>query len=108
VRQGEIDLEKLNIEADALESTVKLQVENSLLTLEKSVSQIASGEKAVQLALRLYDAALERYNSGLITSLDLRDVQLNLNTAQLGYLEALYGYNTALFDLMDAVGVSSL
>jgi len=108
VRQGKIDLEKLNVELDALESAVKLQIENSLLTLEKSVSQIASGEKAVQLALRLYDAALERYNSGLITSLDLRDVQLNLNTAQLGYLEALYGYNTALFDLMDAVGVSSL
>jgi outer membrane protein len=108
VRQGEIDLEKLNVEAGALESAVKLQVENSLLALEKSVSQIASGEKAVELALRLYDAALERYNSGLITSLDLRDVQLNLNTAQLGYLEALYGYNTALFDLMDAVGVSSL
>lgn len=108
VRQGEIDLEKLNVQLDALESTVKLQVENSLLALEKRASQIASGEKAVELALRLYNAALDRYNSGLITSLDLQDVQLNLNTAQLGYLEALYGYNTALFDLMDAVGVSSL
>ncbi len=108
VRQGAIDLEKLNVETGALESSVKLQVENSLLALEKSASQISSGKKAVELALRLYDAALERYNSGLITSLDLRDAQINLNNAQLGYLEALYGYNTALFELMDAVGVSSL
>jgi outer membrane protein len=108
VRQGKIDLEKLNVEYGALESTIKLQIENSLLALEKKASQISSGKKAVELALRLYNAALERYNSGLITSLDLRDVQLNLNNAQLGYLEALYGYNTSLFDLMDAVGVSSL
>ena len=105
VRQGKIELEKLNVE---LESTVKLQIENSLLSLEKKASQITSGKKAVKLARRLHSAALDRYNNGLITSLDLQDVQLNLNKAQLGYLEALHGYNAALFDLMDIAGLSNL
>jgi outer membrane protein TolC len=108
VTQSERTLEKLSVELDGLRSSVRLAVQNALLALDKQESKISSGRKAVQLAQRLYESARERYNNGLITSLEFQDAQVDLNSAQLSYLEALYDYRSAMFDLTDAIGVSSL
>jgi len=48
------------------------------------------------------------FENGLISSTDLKDAQLNLNRAQLGYLSAIYNYNLALYDMYDAVGVDHM
>ncbi|MBN2324009.1 MAG: TolC family protein [Spirochaetes bacterium] len=108
IAQGELDRKRLGYERDSLKTSVQSAIETLLRTIEQKESQIASNRKAVSLAERLYESAKERYRNGLITSLELQDAQVNLNGARLGYLEAVYDYKTALFDLMDAVGVDRL
>lgn len=108
IAQGALDKKKLGYELDSLKRSVKSTIEMLIRTIEQKESQIASNRKAVSLAEKLYSSAKERYENGLITSLDFQDAQLDLNSARLGYLEAVYDYKTALFDLMDTMGVDRL
>jgi hypothetical protein len=64
--------------------------------------------KTVALAEELFRLAKEQYSNGLITSLDYQNAQMQLNSAQLGYLQAVYNYKQFLFDLMDKMCVDSL
>jgi outer membrane protein TolC len=81
-------------------------VESSILKIGEEQAKIASGEKSVELAQRLYEAAVEQYESGYISSVELKDAQLGLNGAKLAYAQAIYNYNRNVLDLMDVVGVA--
>ena len=105
VKKDALDLEQLKLGLSSIESGIRLNIENILLQLEEEKAKISSGEKGVELALKLYASASERYINGLISSMELKDTQITLNTAQLGSLTSIYNYKSALFDLMDAVGV---
>lgn len=101
-----INVEDIKLNHSSLESSVRLNIENSLLKIEEEKQKIASGEKSVDLAYRLYDSAVEQYARGLISSLELKDAQLGSNSAQLGYLQMIFNYKMAFIDLKEAVGVS--
>ncbi len=105
VKKDALDLEQLKLGLSSIESGIRLNIENILLQLEEEKAKISSGEKGVELALKLYASASERYVNGLISSMELKDTQITLNAAQLGSLTSIYNYKSALFDLMDAVGV---
>jgi len=108
IKQGKLDLEKLNTELCSLESDISLSIDNIMLNLKYQVSNITSSKKSVELARRLFDSAKQRYINGLITSLEFQDTQVSLNTARIGYLESVHDYKSALFDLMDVIGVAHL
>jgi len=108
IKQGKLDLEKLNTELCSLESDISLSIDNIMLNLKYQVSNINSSKKSVELAERLFNSAKQRYENGLITSLEFKDTQVSLNTARIGYLESVYDYKSALFDLMDVIGVAHL
>ncbi len=100
-----LDLEEMRLGLQSLESSVRLNIENLLLQKEEEQAKIASRKKGVELATKLYGSARERYAKGLISSTELNESLITMNTAQLGYLESIYNYMEAQFDLMNAVGV---
>ncbi len=100
-----LDLEGMRLGLQSLESSVRLNIENILLQIEEEKAKIESRKKGVELASKLYGSARERYAKGLISSTELNESLITLNTAKLGYLESIYSYMEARFDLMDAVGV---
>jgi len=101
-----IEVDDLKLNLSSLQSAVRLNIENSLLKIEEEKLKIASGNKSLELAGRLYDSAVEQYARGLISSLALKDAQLGSNSAQLGYLQMIFNYKMAFIDLKEAVGVS--
>jgi outer membrane protein len=105
-RKTAIQLQDLELQYQSLVSGIRLAVESSILKIAEEEAKIASGRKSVELAQRLYDSAVEQYEGGYISSTDLRDVQLSLNAARLGYAQAVFGYNQNVLALMDAVGVA--
>ena len=100
-------MEDLRIQYGALESSVRIAVESSILKIAEERAKISSGKKSVALAQRLYEAAVDQYESGYISSVELKDAQLGLNAARLAYTQAIYNYNRNILDLMDVVGVAS-
>jgi outer membrane protein TolC len=106
IKKAQIQAEDRRLQYGALESSIRIAVESSILKIAEEQAKIASGEKSVELAQRLYEAAVEQYESGYISSVELKDAQLGLNGAKLAYAQAIYNYNRNVLDLMDVVGVA--
>jgi len=106
IRKARIQAEDRRLQYGALESSIRIAVESSVLKISEEQAKIASGKKSVDLAQRLYEAAVDQYESGYISSVELKDAQLGLNGARLAYAQAIYNYNRNILDLMDVVGVA--
>jgi len=106
LKKAQIQAEDQRLQYGALESSIRVAVESSILKIAEERAKIASGNKSVDLAQRLYEAAVEQYESGYISSVELKDAQLGLNAAKLAYAQAIYNYNRNVLDLMDVVGVA--
>ncbi len=107
IKKTQLQLEDLRIQSGALESSVRIAVESSVLKIAEERAKISSGRKSVDLAQRLYEAAVDQYESGYISSVELKDAQLGLNASRLAYAQAIYNYNRNILDLMDVVGVAN-
>ncbi len=107
-KKAGFDAESLTTGVGSIESGIRLSIQNILLSLEQENAKIASGKKSVEVAGKFLATSKESYANGLISNTRLKDAQLNLNAAQLGYLSAIYNYNMALYDLYDAIGVDQL
>jgi len=104
-KKASFDLEALRTTKGSVESSIRLNIKNTLLKLEKEKAKIGSTLKGVELAEKLFESAQKRYENGLISNTELKDAQIRLNNAKLGYLQSVYNYKSAVFDLEDAVGV---
>jgi len=107
IKKTQLQLEDLRMQYGALESSVRIAVESTILKIDEEQAKISSGKKSVALAQRLYEAAVDQYESGYISSVELKDAQLGLNAARLAYAQAIYNYNRNILDLMDVVGVAN-
>jgi outer membrane protein TolC len=107
IKKTQLQVEDLRMQYGAFESSVRIAVESSILKIAEERAKISSGKKSVALAQRLYEAAVDQYESGYISSVELKDAQLGLNAARLAYAQAIYDYNRNILDLMDVVGVAS-
>jgi outer membrane protein len=106
IRKSALQLQNMKLQLQSLESGVRIAVESSILKIAEQEAKIASGNKSVELARRLYESAEQQYQGGYISSSDLKDAQLGLNAAQLAYAQAIFGYNQNILELMDLVGVA--
>lgn len=103
--RASLDLAELRTNLGNIESSIKIGIDGILLKINEEEAKIKSSEKAVELASRLYDSASERFAHGLITRIELKEAEIRLNSARVGYLNSVFNYMNALFDLMDIVGV---
>ena len=103
--KASLDLAELKTNLSSIESSIKIGIDGILLKIKEEEAKIKSSEKAVELASRLYDSAIERFANGLITRIELKETEIRLNSARVGYLNSVYSYMNALFDLMDVVGM---
>jgi outer membrane protein len=106
--KDQLDFEQMKLSLTSIESGVRLNIENLLLKLEEEKAKIASMEKSVELMSRLHRTTRERYGLGLVSNIELRDAEMNLNSAQLGRVQAIYSYTVTFISLLDAVGVDRL
>jgi len=103
--KASLDLAELRTNLSSIESSIKIGIDGILLKIKEEEAKIKSSEKAVELASRLYDSAIERFTNGLITRIELKETEIRLNSARVGYLNSVFSYMNALFDLMDVVGM---
>lgn len=108
LERAQVDIQGMRIGLKTAASGIRLAVESAILKITEEQAKIDSGQKSVALAERLYESALDQYESGYISSMDLKDTQLALNGARLAYTQAIYSYNLNVLELMNAVGVSEL
>lgn len=88
------------------ERLIQAEVQQAVSDLETNTEKIQTSTLQVEQAKQALEIANSRYESGVITNLDLIDAQTALSMAQLVHLEALHQFVISRYALAKAVGES--
>ncbi len=97
-------LRQLEHNLEQLKESIRLEVENAYYELVKSEETIAALEKNVVQAGEAYSVASRRYSSGLLSSLEFMDTELDYMQARIGLIRAQADYITAAGRLRMSAG----
>jgi len=103
-RQMKAQLHQAEVNLEMVRTAVEFEVRNVLLELGEAAALVESQKENVKQAEEALEIAEERYENGLLTSLEVMDTQLALAQAKTAYLEALCGYLIARSRLKKVVG----
>ena len=104
VRSAQVDLQTQLTTRDQLRQNVTLEVRQAYLNISDAQTRAASATLGAQQAAEAARIAALRYQNGLGTFLDVINAQAQLAQAQINELNAQYDYQTALAQLVRAVG----
>jgi len=99
VKQARIALDEMVWTRDDLTRRLSSQVALSHDNIRLNVKQIASSRESVVEAERAHDIQQRSFDIGAASYLDLRDSELSLTRARLGYYQAVYNYLIASSEL---------
>ncbi|MGM0370237.1 MAG: TolC family protein [Bacillota bacterium] len=104
IEQKSKELEEAELKQQQTKDEIKLLINRSLLDLRAAKDRIELNQLNLEQAEEnLADSEL-RFEEGMITSLDLLDVQTTYQQVQTQYYQAIYDYNLALAQLNKAMG----
>lgn len=85
---------------------IALEVRQNLESFEDAKRQVPLQEKSLLRAKESLRIAKARYEAGVITAIELRDVQRAVYQAETAYLQAMFDYNVALTKFYKSLGIS--
>jgi outer membrane protein TolC len=106
LKNTEDNLRKMEISLSGLVNAGEMEIETTVMNLNKSLDSIEKLELNVELAQRAYDMAEEAYNAGNRELLEVQNAELELKKARLEVLKEKYNYITGLFDLEYALNTT--
>lgn len=104
VRQAKANLKQTEFSSVQVRQMIELELEKTYYDYEQAKKSIEAQKENVDTAKDNLKIAEKRYALGLMSSLEVRDVQLALTQAELNYQQSLYDYNTAVAGLDRAMG----
>lgn len=99
VKQARIALDEMAYTRENLTRQLKSQAALAIDNIRLNVKQIASSSESVAQATRAHDIQQRSFDIGAASYLDLRDSELSLTRARLGYLQAVHTYLVASSEL---------
>lgn len=94
-KQLEVQLKSLEHQRENLKRTLELQAVSLTENMIKAIEKMESGKKAVLQAEKALSISQKMYEVGMSTYLDV-------NNAELGYVQAGLSYNQSIYDFMSA------
>lgn len=104
IKQKEEELAKVKIEEEELKDNIRLAIESALLDFRAARDKINLNRLNLEQAAENLSDNEIKFQEGLITSLDLLEVQTTYQQIKTQYYQAIYDYNLALAELNKAVG----
>lgn len=104
VREKELERDKTREDIEALRRRVALEVRQAHLAMRQAAASVAAMRETVGLAEKSMAIAATRYRTGMITRLELAEVNVALMTARLHWLGALRDHAHAVTALRHASG----
>ncbi len=99
IKQASIALEEMKYNRENLARSINSQVSLAYDNIKLNLEQITSSNESVGQATRAHDIQVKSFDIGASSYLDLRDSELSLTQARLGYYQAVYNYLVATSDL---------
>lgn len=107
-RAAKSDLKSVKAMQTALSRGVEVQTREAYLTAQSAWQRIAVAQKAVEQSEEGLRIVTNRYQSGLLTIVDLLDAQVADQQARTLHFKALHDYKVARINLAAAAGIIDL
>ena len=107
VEQADAAADAARAALDALNESVMLDVEESVLALREANERRAATAKLVEQAEQSLVLAERQYAAGVGTPIDVADAQLTRSNAKITEIQATYDYSSALVRLRRSVGLTT-
>ena len=104
VNQARVNLDQIRTNKDQLVDGIKLEVKSGVFDLEAAQKLIEAQEGIVEQAAEGLRIANVQHEAGLITGVELTDVELSHTQAQVNRLQAIHDYIIAVAQLERAIG----
>ena len=104
VNQARMNLDQIRTNKDQLVDNIKLKVKSTVFDLEAAQKLIEAQEGIVEQAAEGLRIANVQHEAGLITGVELTDVELSHTQAQVNRLQAIHDYIIAIVRLERAIG----
>lgn len=92
---AQVELEQSRLQLSQLRETVQLQYEQARGEQERARAEIAARERTAEVAERVYDLTVLRYDQGLATQLEVNDARLSLLQARTNLAQAIADFYIA-------------
>jgi outer membrane protein len=103
-QESEANLRAARAHTTDVEKAVTSEVLQAVSDVRANLDKIQTSELQVRQAKQAVDMATVRYESGVVTNLDLIDAQTALAQAELFHLQALYHYVLSRYSLDKSIG----
>ncbi|MFH1227665.1 MAG: TolC family protein [Planctomycetota bacterium] len=104
VRQANANLNSIRLEYEQQRQTIETEVRQALLDIQSAWQKIEIGKLTVTQAEKALKIADERYQKGLIDTLDILNSQSVLSNARLNLLQSAYNFNMSMYNLEKSIG----
>lgn len=104
VQQAKLSMEKSMTTLSNTENALKMQAQNAKLNFNFANENVITMKKNMELADKIQQKTLIKYKEGVSSSLDLNQAQMQYLNAQSNYINGLYSLITAKNDLDKAYG----
>src|SRR5690606_31641222 len=85
IKQADIDIEKIKVDIENTDNALQMAYENAKLQIENSLSTIETQNQNKVLAEEVYHSTENNYHNGLASLTDLLDAETELVSAQNSY-----------------------
>ncbi|WP_300666149.1 TolC family protein [Fluviicola sp.] len=104
VKQTKIQIEQSELEEQYLAENLKMQRTNANNTLKTNQAALASQQRNIELAQKVYAITQAQFVGGIATMTDIVNAETSLRDAQTNYLRALIQVKQGELDLIKATG----
>lgn len=104
VNQAEVNVRALQMEYEDVKQSIETEIHQSILELKTAEKKIEIEKIKIRQAEDALKIAVEQFNSGHLSTLDLLDSQQSLKNAKLNYLLSLLNFNVSRFTLEKSAG----
>jgi len=102
--RADLEIKKLEQQADDLRNQIALDVKTALLNLQSARSEVQLANLGVVLSKEEVDQARDRFKAGVANNIEVIQAQDSLSRANDNQIVALYRFNQARADLARAIG----
>ncbi len=103
-KQANLNLQKTKNTIANVQRAIDLQLAASSIMFKNALSSLDIQERNVQLAGKVYNTTMKKYEQGLGSSFELLQTETELETAQSNYFQSLYDAINARIAYTKALG----
>ncbi|NET35897.1 MAG: TolC family protein [Cyanothece sp. SIO1E1] len=104
IQRAKLDVEQARLQKDNLQRGINLEITNARTSYENATELLASQERNMALAQRIYETTQIKYREGVGSSLEVSQAEQSLYSTQSNYIQAQYDLVQAIMNVKKALG----